>query len=267
MLEIYNSIVSDAEREGVGHLKRLPLDDYALMLLNNTDPRLPRMPSAEAQKGWAGSSGLELLRQSIMNVRMFEGAYVRARSRSLEGRRVLDIGAGWGRLARLFLKYTDDIMCVDPWHRSIEEFKACGLSIPIELSEYVPTEFPFKGIDLAYAFSVFTHTSPRASEAILRAARKSINPDGVLVFTIRPVEFWDYAPAHKENAEALKRDHRENGYAYVQQPGNAGSSEYGDASIALDRLEAMLRETGWQLKDLDRSVIDTYQIFVVAIPA
>jgi 2-polyprenyl-3-methyl-5-hydroxy-6-metoxy-1,4-benzoquinol methylase len=266
MFELYNDVINRAENLGAGEYKGLPLDDYALLLLNNKAPELPVMPAEQTQKNWNGAAGLDLLRQSVMNVRMFEGAYVRAREQSLENKRILDIGAGWGRLARLFLKYTDDVMSVDPWDRSIEEFKACGITSPVAQSDYLPTDFPFHDIDLAYAFSVFTHTSPKASEAILRATRKSINDNGVFVFTIRPVEFWSYAENHKANAGSLENVHRTTGYAYVPQPGNAGSDDYGDASINLDSLNALLSKTGWRLHELDRSMVDPYQVFVIALP-
>ncbi len=263
MFEAYNDILQEGSLAG---LRRLPLDDFGLMLLDPPEG-LPKMPPELVQRNWNGSHGLELLRQSVMNVRMFEGAYVRTRNQSLDGKRILDIGCGWGRLVRLFLKYSDEVCAVDPWSRSIDEFKACGLTSPVAQSDYLPESFPFDNIDLAYAFSVFTHTSPRASEALLKATRKSIAPNGVFVFTIRPVEFWSYAARYKADPQALIASHNDEGYAYAPQPGNAGSADYGDGSISLPHIEKMLKETGWKLEGIDRSMIDPYQLFIIAVPA
>jgi SAM-dependent methyltransferase len=265
MLVVYEKIFASAA-ESSSALRQLPIDDYGLMLLNAPAVGLPRMPEDQIQKNWNGSSGLELLRQSVMNVRLFEGAYVRTRNQSLAGKRILDIGCGWGRLTRLFLKYSDDVFAVDPWTRSIEEFKACGMTSPVAQSDYLPESFPFDNIDLAYAFSVFTHTSLRASEALLRAARRSIAPTGVFVFTIRPVEFWSYADNYKADPQAFINSHNVDGYAYAPQPGNAGSADYGDTSIEVGFLSKLLASTGWEMVGLDRSMTDPYQLFVIATP-
>lgn len=55
------------------------MDDFGLLLLSLPEG-LPQMLSELTQKNWHGSHAWTLLRQSVMNVRMFEGASLRVRS-------------------------------------------------------------------------------------------------------------------------------------------------------------------------------------------
>jgi SAM-dependent methyltransferase len=97
----------------------------------------------------------------------------------------------------------------------------------------MPVDLPVEGthFDLAISFSVFTHLSPAAATAALRAVRKVIKPDGVFVCTIRPIEFWhltgqSFTPAQAKQA---LHDHNSKGYAFL--PAGYSDGSYGDASI------------------------------------
>ena len=102
-------------------------------------------------------------------------------------------------------------------------------------------------IDLAYAFSVFTHTSARATQAALRALRAAVKPGGILAATIRPVVYWsiDGSISPAERA-ALEAAHAAEGFAFKphERPPIDGDITYGDTSMTVETLERL--GPGWQ---------------------
>jgi hypothetical protein len=97
-----------------------------------------------------------------------------------------------------------DLYGCDPWDRSIDLGKQDGLTVNLALSEYLPTHLPFtERFHLIYAFSVFTHLSLRATRQCLDTLHGYIGENGVLVITIRPVEYWAADP----NASQAEREH------------------------------------------------------------
>lgn len=140
--------------------------------------------------------------------------------RSLSGKRILDFGCGYGRILRSMLYFSDpaDLYGCDPWDRSrlIDLCKQDGLTVNLALSEYLPTHLPFTGrFDLIYAFSVFTHLSLRATRQCLDTLHGCIGENGVLVITVRPVEYWAADPnASQAEREQLVLEHNQNGFAF-----------------------------------------------------
>src|SRR5207244_3068747 len=133
------------------------------------------------------------------------------------------------------------IFAVDPNEDALNECRKYGLTTNLFSSDYYPTEFPFDEtcFDLIYAFSVFTHTSERATHAALRTLRRHISPRGLLVITVRPVEYWDISGLTADQRVAAKQQHRGTGFAFV--PHNwlpiGGDLPYGDTSIAIPWLK------------------------------
>lgn len=135
------------------------------------------------------------------------------------------------------------------------------------LSSYLPTVLPTDGktFDLAIAFSVFTHTSPRATRAALDALRQTVRTHGLLVLTVRPVEFlYDACFNDKENfsrAEMLT-EYSTRQFAYW--PGGLtvldGDDVYGDAVIDPNWFERYA--AGWTLESIDRG-IDLHQTILI----
>jgi hypothetical protein len=119
-----------------------------------------------------------------------------------------------------------------------------------------------------YAFSVFTHLSERATLSALRTLRKYVSPDGVLVITIRPVEYWAVDKAFTEDQrQALKRQHEETGFAFHPHRRDAvdGDITYGDTSLTIEWLSAKAPE--WSVQRMDRSLEDPLQVYVFLTPS
>jgi hypothetical protein len=247
----------------------LPIEVYGELLLGVPDcyPRLqrllPRMPSDEVQRSWAGDCGLPLLRKgtSFVKSALKYFPYASVRSKNLKA---LDYGCGWGRLLRLFSKYfpLGSLEGIDPWDQSIELCRASGIRHPLAVSDYLPITLPTtnRKFEFIYAFSVFTHLSHRSFAGCLAALRKCISPTGVLVITIRPAEYW-----LEVNRPELYAQHCEDGWVYVPHGFKIidGDSVYGDTSISLERLKGF---DEWQVADIEVSHTDPLQVFVALRP-
>jgi hypothetical protein len=144
----------------------------------------------------------------------------------------------------------------------------------LAVSDYLPTKLPVDrtDFDLIYSFSVFTHLSERAARTCLETLRSYISSDGVLVISIRPVEYWNLitptvdglAFNAEEHPDALC--HRQNGFAF--RPHNLapidGDITYGDTSMTLEWLASAA--TGWKIVSVDRSLNDALQLYVFLQP-
>lgn len=280
ILEAFQPIVARAEHLAVrdpvaalAALRELPLDDFGLLFLDM--PRadlpalsrvLPRMADPQVQRNWTGSDGVTLLGQSLSFVRIVSRAYTELTGKTLNQRRILDFGVGWGRLVRLMYHYSDPdlIHGCDPWDASLDICRKDGLLCHLALSEYLPTSLPFEGrFDLIYAFSVFTHLSQRATGSALAVLERHLADDGVLVVTIRPVEYWTvHQPLDPSERDRLMALHRSSRFAYRPHNRDAidGDVTYGDTSMTFDWLQEQVPRL--VIRRVDRSLTDPFQLIV-----
>jgi SAM-dependent methyltransferase len=259
---------------------RLGIDDFGELMFGMPNPEfpllsrvLPRMASEEIQAQWTGATGLYLLQQTRSFVRSAAYHFGRLTGRSLDGAAILDYGCGYGRIARLMYYFTGPgrLIGVDPWDRSIAICRDCGLCEDFRQSDYLPKDLPVgkKTFDLIYAFSVFTHLSPRATRLALDVCRRYVARDGVLLITIRPVEYWSLdASVHGlSDTTALQAAHRREGFAFSPHPRPAvdGDVTYGDTSMTTEWIAASFPR--WRIAGVDRSIDDPYQLYVFLRPA
>jgi SAM-dependent methyltransferase len=273
--KIENEAQFATQEEAMAALRCLGLDDFGAVLFSMPNPAwprlsalLPRMAGEEAQLRWTGASGQELLRRSSVFVRSVSYNYAKLTGKTLAGANILDFGCGWGRLARLFYYFVpmSAFVGVDPMEESHAECRAAGLGSMILRSQYLPLSLPISpvSIDLAYAFSVFTHTSERATVTCLAAIRQTLKLGGILCLTIRPQEYWDQgaSPVSLDVAAGLKDRHRVTGFAFTPHalPPVDGDLTYGDTSMSLEWLQD--HAAGYALAGIDRSLDDPYQPYV-----
>ncbi len=192
---------SSSQDELYENLRPLGLTNFGLVMLSMPDPSFPKlsrilpgMASEETQMQWTGAAGIQLLTQTVDFVRSVAFNFYRFTGESLENKTALDFGCGYGRIARLmyFLTTTDHFFAVDPWNRSIEECAAHGLTKNFLLSNWSAADLPTgqRKFSLIYSFSVFTHLSQAAARIALTTLLRHLEPNGLLVITIRPVEYW-----------------------------------------------------------------------------
>ena len=280
MFESIRTVVSRAEEAAkigeselaLQRMRALCLSDYGDVLLsmpNEAFPALstilPQMASVETQTNWTGGSGKVLLRNSVLFTRIVEFQFRHLGRRALRDATVLDYGCGYGRLLRTMSYYVNPerLYGVDPWSRSIELCVADRVFGHITKSEYFPTELDVgeARFDLMYSYSVFTHTSLRATIAALKVLRRYIRDDGMLAITIRPIEYWDRIDElSADQRTEMKRLHRTKGFAFLPHGTNPvdGDIPYGDTSID----PAWLSETfpEWELRAYDRDLDDLQTI-------
>ena len=285
MLNDYRPIVKRAEADAAGgapdralrQLRRLSLRDFGDLMWQlplaefpALSAMLPRMASDEVQQAWTGSSGGQMLNSSVDFIRIVQAHFERICRRPLQRARILDYGCGYGRLARLMYWYSDpeDYYGVDPWDRSIELCRDSGLLGRIAQSEYFPETLPVgeQRFDLIYAYSIFTHTSLRATRAALTVLRNYIHSTGLLVITVRPVDFWPIvtriAPEERQNQIVL---HQRDGFAYVPDtfPVIEGEVIFGDTSMTPEWIERQF--PFWRVEAYDRG-IDPWQTILMLTP-
>lgn len=247
-------------------LSTLPRDD-----LPQLSALLPRMAADAIQDQWTGTHGAPLLLQSVNFVNAVAYGFRQYADRPLSNQRILDYGCGWGRLLRLMLWHSNPerITGVDPWDRSVEICREDGILGYLAQSDYLPEDLPVDGsFDLAYAFSVFTHTSENATRKALAAVRKRISPDGLFAITIRPIEYWELSRNFITDmpVDELVAEHRQSGFAFRAHEWQTVADEktYGDTSMSLDWLSA--NAEGWTVVGHDLSLDDPHQIIVFLKP-
>jgi SAM-dependent methyltransferase len=259
-------------------LQKMPLEDLGALFLEplenypSLDAALPRMPADEIQAAWTGSSGRALLDQSLSFIREMARFYQQHTGKSLQQSTILDYGCGWGRLIRLLYKFTlpENIYGCDAWEHSLQLCLDARVRANLKLCGEVPTSLPFVGVkfDLIYAFSVFTHLSKKTSQAVMRTLHQHIDPQGLLVITIRPIDYWR-AHDQKQNrvdVERMENEHRSRGFAFTPhgRPPIDGDVTYGDTSISCEYIAEKWER--WKMVGESLYPADPYQRIVFLTP-
>lgn len=286
MLEHVEEILINLEKDesvatrqfAIHGMRTLGLDDFGMVLLSMPNLKypklsrlLPAMASDEVQRNWTGAHGINLLKQTTTFLRALSYNFARLIGRPIDNATVLDFGCGYGRIARLFYYFTDEqnFFGVDPWDRSIELCRESGLNTNFFISDYLPYSLPVEctNFDLIYAFSVFTHLSQKATITSLNTLRNYLSDDGLLVITIRPIEYWPHDPQTTlEQKNLLIASHRENGFAFNPHKRKPidGDITYGDTSMTLEWITTNC--PGWKIASMDWSLEDTLQLYLFLIP-
>lgn len=220
------------------------------------------MASLEVQRNWTGNTGHPLLVQTAEFVRsmLFNHAYITGKRVG----RVLDYGCGYGRVMRLLYRYLDEdrVVGVDPWDVSVKICRDAGIH-NVQQSEYLPVSLPVAGkFSLIYAFSVFTHTSKRATIQAMKALREYIAEDGMLAITIRPVEYW----VGSKPEPAMVEEHKRSGFAFIphdREPVD-GDVTYGFTSMTTEWLAQNC--PGWKLAAEDWTSRNPFQRYLYLTP-
>ncbi len=117
-------------------LRRLSLDEFALVMYGMPDQRypglsaaLPAMASVDVQRQWTGADGIELLKQRVPFLEKLRRHFLEITGRRLEGAQILDYGCGYGLMLRLMYYFSDPARLVgcDPWERSIRLCEEAGI--------------------------------------------------------------------------------------------------------------------------------------------
>lgn len=169
-----------------------------------SDPELPGFPPEKIQMRFVGSTGEKALREVVPFLRMIETVAPDART-------VLDFGAGWGRIARFF--QDRDVLLVDVDAEALEVCKDTGVKgqrLHIAPDGRLPVAPA--SVDVAYAYSVFSHLSESSTRHWLRELHAALKPGGAVVFTTLSLRFIDLVAACAAKPDANKIERQIGGY-------------------------------------------------------
>jgi hypothetical protein len=153
---------------------------------------LPALPPDEVQLGFTARAGRKNLEQAFS---FYQHVCAVTGIREVDQPRILDFGAGWGRISRFFLRDTEpeSIYVVDVMSAAVRWLHETGNPCNIIQNEPLP---PIEGLneplDLAYAYSVFSHLSEEYAREWIDYLMRQLKPGGYLVFTTRGDFFIDF---------------------------------------------------------------------------
>ncbi|WP_083671887.1 class I SAM-dependent methyltransferase [Sphingomonas montana] len=172
--------------------------------------RLPSLPSDEIQTGFTSLSG----RQNLLQAFGFYGKAVEY-IKSIHEPKIMDFGCGWGRISRFFLRETSpkNMYLVDAMDVAIDCLKntnnPCNI---IYNTKSPPIEGIPDGLDLIYAYSVFSHLSEKYFLDWVQYFLSKLKPGGHIVFTTRGWQFIE----HLQSLRDSRGDLPSNLVAYVE---------------------------------------------------
>ena len=253
-------------------LREHSLDDFGKLIwsLPSTDlPHLssilPSMAPDQVQINWTGSAGAPLLAQSNHFMKWMTARWEKHAGRPFKNVSTLDFGCGWGRLMRMQLYYNDPkyVYGCDAWEGSLKFSRDHNVLGELKKSDIIPETLPFENqMDCIYAYSIFTHTSERATKACLSAIRKTLKPDGLAFITIRPHQFWKYIAARRDVGDVadLEMRHANDEFVHV----TTAAAEYGESSFSLEYFRREMPE--WEILEDVIFPVDSQQTYLVIRP-
>lgn len=260
-------------------LRAAPLADYVDIMFHSycvdgaLEKVLPGLPTPEMQRRWTGHSGRDLFNKSCNIIRLLQACSYQTRNKSISGV-VVDYGCGWGRLTRLLSYFSDPdlIYGFDPMQDSLDQCKLHGVHGNFSKIPSNPKSLPLSSLkfDFSVVYSVFTHTPPIVTSAVLGCLRRYVASDGAIACTIRPLEFWNLRTSVLGQNESLQlmHLHRDQGYAFHPIGGGLelSSHEYGDTSMSIDFFSDLAAKNGWNVGFIDRDSNEPFQLMIGLVP-
>jgi ubiquinone/menaquinone biosynthesis C-methylase UbiE len=171
----------------------LPSDDdaYLALLLTLASgaevPGVPPLPAFDVQRLFnGGADAADNIRIGFAFYRILRDEAAAAGRPIVRGTRVLDLGCGWGRIARMLLREVDEasIAGIDIDPRGIEACRAAmGRAVFELIGPWGPAPFADASFDLVYACSVFSHLPEDLHLHWLTEIRRVLRPGGLFVST------------------------------------------------------------------------------------
>jgi SAM-dependent methyltransferase len=172
---------------------------------------MPGFPPSELQAGFIGSSNRDALHEAWTFYLLMADQRRRHGLALGKGTDVLDFGCGWGRFTRMFLR---DVPEGNIWYADSQTLAldVCRETrVPgrmILLQQMPPSDLPSARFDTSFAYSVFSHLSPKAHAAWEEEFARIMKPGGLVFITTQPRWFVDACRTLRENpGERVSRWH------------------------------------------------------------
>jgi ubiquinone/menaquinone biosynthesis C-methylase UbiE len=211
----------------------------------------PRFPHSSVQMQYNGAADEAAMLQAHAFWRLLD-SYARALGWPLSGNcQVLDIGCGWGRIARLFAKdvHPAGIHGVDVMPGAVELCRALGVPGTFAVTEPgKPLPFPDGKFSTITAYSVFTHLPEKIATKLVAEMSRVAASGCVMAFTVEDRSFlekigWDNLEYHGERWVRLARykdrlpallksfDKGEFNFLATSEDTDSADNTYGDAIV------------------------------------
>ena len=222
---------------------------------------VPGIPPKELREITAATDVELFLFSGLLDVASFLCLFHRHHGGVREGERVrvLDFGAGCGRMVRFFCgneaRYEAYASEVNPAHVGWMRENLRGVRV-LRNGVLPPLEGSGEGFDLIYSLSVLTHLNLGATDAWVEEMHARLRPGGVLIFTVhgdRALEITAGSGSHQElmgmtagMARGIRANLKREGCAYLRYDAevlrlaNAG----GDYGISVMDVEWVRRRGG-----------------------
>jgi hypothetical protein len=108
---------------------------------------------------------------------------------------------------------------------------------------------------------VFTHLSEMAARIALTTLLRHLEPNGLLVITIRPVEYWYWDKYTNDRKMSVYQvaTHNQEGFSFLPYD-QGGIRDYGETSMTPAWIESNFPSA--EILGLDKSISDPAQIYV-----
>jgi ubiquinone/menaquinone biosynthesis C-methylase UbiE len=167
--------------------------------------RMPGFPDPAIQALYTSTQWEETLAEAFSFFRIAKGAAAAVGRPLHRDAKLLDFGVGWGRIARMFMKDIagDNIYGVDVDPQILDLCRELMPSGHYSLTgNDEPLPFEDATFDVATAFSVFSHLSPKTHVVALNELHRVLRPNGLLVLTTLSRGFIDECYAATSNPES-----------------------------------------------------------------
>jgi ubiquinone/menaquinone biosynthesis C-methylase UbiE len=163
---------------------------------------LPGFPPSELQINTTGMSGVDALFNAFKFYLICKRQFAAMNQPLIRGKRLLDFGVGWGRVARCFIRDLgiDNIFGTDVTPDFIDICSKTFRSSNFMVNDpYPPVLLPNERFEFIISCSVFSHLSNEAYEKWMGEFHRILVPGGCLVLTTRGRDFFDVCEAINEH--------------------------------------------------------------------
>ena len=216
--------------------RKLGDDAWRKTLLDSVDGRakvpMPSFPPAELQAGFVGSSGASAIMEAWNFYALMADRRQRHGAPLTPDSQVLDFGCGWGRFARMFLRdvYPGNIWCVDSWDLALETCRQTGVpGQRVQIDQMPPSALPDSTFDTAFAYSVFSHLSPKAHLAWRDEFARVMKPGSLVFITTQARWFLDNCREFRDDpSKQVSAWHEALAQAFTDDEGCAQAYDLGE---------------------------------------